>query len=255
MKKAVKVVLAIMSMASMLALAACGNKDAAAAKKMVDYLQLKYGETFVVDTIGGGYGTLTTNTLKAEVYPEGHPDRKFQVEISKDLDKVWDSYMNVIMAEKLDQQLAERAQVIFQKPAWVKSYLTNGGLSFPDTDLNDKDMSVSDYVKKKRTYVVANIFLDAGGPAVPAAAAPLIDQMADAGLQMGMDDLYVDVYYLKPAAFQSVAANYSKEKDPMVFYAQKENCFSKGFTEVVEGQKKYSLNEIIEKFHSLSESD
>jgi len=252
MKKAMKVVLAIMSMALMLALAACGNRDAAAAKKISSYLQGKYDETFVVDAIGGGYGTLTTNTLKAEVYPEGRPDRKFKVEITKDLDKVWDSYMNVLMAEKLDQQVAELAQSIFQKPVWVKSYITNGGLSFPDTDLNDRNISLIDYMNIKQTYVVANIFLDAQTPADSETEAPRIDQMADAGLKMGMEDLYVDVYYLKPEAFKTVNTKYDVEKEPMIFYAQQENCFSKGFTEVVKGQKKYTIDEIVNKFHKIS---
>jgi|GEM_PF-1363785 len=249
-KKTIKVVLVIMSMASMLALAACGNRDHAAAKKITSYLKTKYNETFVVDAIGGGYGTLTTNTLKAYVYPDGHPDRRFNVEITKDLDKVWDSYMNVLMAEKLDQQATELAQSIFQKQVWVKSYITNGGLSFPDTDLNDRTLSLTDYIKLKTTYVVVNVFIDAQAPADPATEAPYIDRMADAGLEMGMSELYVDVYYLKPDSFKGVRTRYLTDQDPLEFYLKKENTFSNGWTEVKEGKKKYTVEEIVKKFNT-----
>jgi len=244
----VKAVLAIMSITSLLALTACGSKDQAAAKKITSYLNSKYNETFVVDAIGGGYGTLTTNTLKAEVYPEGQPERKFKVEITKDLSKVWDSYMNVLMTEKLDVKATELAREIFQKPVWVKSQVGNFGLSFPDTSLHDKNMSLSDYLQSQRADLTIEIYIDSGSDIDTSLETRYVKQFADQCMTAGMKDGYIDIFYLHTLAFQNIQQVYVKQENPIKYYQQDENSYNDTWTQIADGKLQQSADEITSNF-------
>lgn len=82
---------------ALLNLFGCENKEQKAAKKIVEALEQKYGEEFVLDSIGGGYGTMNSNTFKAMVHPKKYKTIRIAVEITKDLEKVYDDGQPIIL--------------------------------------------------------------------------------------------------------------------------------------------------------------
>ena len=64
-----KVMILLMGILSAVLLTACRANDKTAEQEILGALNQKYGEEFVVVAIGGGYGTITTNILKVECYP------------------------------------------------------------------------------------------------------------------------------------------------------------------------------------------
>lgn len=190
MKSMNKVVLVLMNIFSLLNLAACGEQNKEVAEKITLYLDQKYGEEFVVDKIGGGYGTITSNTIRAIAYPKESPHQTFQVEISKDLKTVWDTYMNIVIAESLDQELTKIINEKVTSEFRIKSYLTSNGLSFPNQDFTDKTMEINQYLDDNVDVSIFVMF-EHDADVTKAQQAETLYQIANAATASGVTDTYI----------------------------------------------------------------
>lgn len=133
----------IVMMITLLSLFGCENKEQKAAKKIVEALEQKYGEEFVLDSIGGGYGTMNSNTFKAMVHPKKDKTIRIAVEITKDLEKVYDDYLNEAVARNAQKPIEEMAQTIWSDARVIVANDTV--LTYPEhTDLN---MSYEEFLK------------------------------------------------------------------------------------------------------------
>ncbi len=251
MRKMQKVVLIFMGIFSMILASACGDQDKEAVEKIEQSLKEKYGEEFTVEKIGGGYGTVTTNTLKAIVSPKSAPEKKFDVEITKDLDKVWDKYMNVVMAEKMDEVANGMAKSVFGKEVWVKSHFTSRGLLFPDNKLNDKNLNVEEYIKLNPDMdVMLDIFVKADTEVDINKQAQMIDKMADELLKEGVKYGGVSAYYVKPETFNNIQIEYSNAEagnelgSVIEYFSSEERSFNDSYVFITEYEKEQSLEEI-----------
>jgi hypothetical protein len=251
MRKMQKVVLIFMGIFSMILASACGDQDKEAVEKIEQALKEKYGEEFTVEKIGGGYGTVTTNTLKAIVSPKAAPENKFDVEVTKDLDKVWDKYMNVVMAEKMDEVANGMANTLFGNGVWVKSHFTSRGLLFPDNKLNDKNMDVEEYIKLNPDMdVMVDVFVKADTEVDINKQAKLIDKMADELLQTGVKYGGVSSYYVKPDTFNNIKTEYanaaagSELGSVIEYFSSDERSFNDSYVFITEYKKEQSLEEI-----------
>lgn len=215
MRKFVKVVLIVMSIISTVSLVACGNKDKAAEKVILKQLKSKYNEEFVVDSIGGGYGTLTTNTLKAECYPKGYQNKKFKVEITKDLKTVWDSYMNVVMAEKLDKVMEEIAKKNFGQVTVKTMFDTR--MAFPEA--SDKGMSLKEYYKATPVLdALIFIFIKCDSDINTTKEAEKIKSLSADMINEGINNSIINIFYMKPDIFNNAGSDYYKLKDIKEIY-------------------------------------
>ncbi|WP_314586779.1 hypothetical protein [Paenibacillus terrigena] len=138
-----KVVLILIVSLSIFSMMGCESKDEKAAKRIVEALQEKYGQEFVVDSIGGGWGTMNSNTLKAIVKPQKDPSIKVAVEITKDLKDVYDDYLNEAVAKAAEKPIAEIANSI-----WGESRVNvanDTGMTYPEH--SDTNMSYEQFLK------------------------------------------------------------------------------------------------------------
>jgi hypothetical protein len=213
MKKLNRVVLVFMGIFSMILASACGDQDKAAVEKIEQTLKEKYGEEFQVEKIGGGYGTVTTNTLKAEAASKVNPAEKFEVEITKDLDKVWDSYMNVVMSNKMDKAANDMAKSVFGEDVWVKSTISSRGLSFPDENFNDQKIAIQEYLgSDSNLSTMLHVFSRKESSVDIDAEAENINRFADELINLGVKYGSVRVYYVQPGVFQDIESEYAKAK-------------------------------------------
>lgn len=161
-------VLTLMLLVSMFSFMGCGSesKDEKAAKKILSSLHEKYGEEFVLDGIGGGWGTMNNNTLKAMVYPKKDETIRFPVEITKDLKKVYDKYLNQVVARNEEPHIQEMAKSI-----WPDSKLiiaNDTGLTYPEH--SDTRMSYKEFLdiypmntQLVKIYLNADHYMDTKG--------------------------------------------------------------------------------------------
>ncbi|WP_195571377.1 hypothetical protein [Paenibacillus sp. 1001270B_150601_E10] len=135
-----------MNLLPLIALFGCesqSNKYVAAAKRIEEALQQKYGEGFVVEKIGGGFGTVNSNTIKSMASPKSDPTIKFQVEITKDLEKVYDKYLNEIVAQSNIKPIEEMARKFWSD---AKITITNDTVWTYPTHV-DKDITYEEFLK------------------------------------------------------------------------------------------------------------
>ncbi|MCP3776053.1 hypothetical protein NLX71_22585 [Paenibacillus sp. MZ04-78.2] len=248
-----RLVLRIVMLLSLVTLMGCGQEYKDAGEKMTRYLNDKYGEEFVIENVGGGYGSgvFSTDTIKAEAYPKHSPRHRFRAEISKDFSKVWDNYMNMIMADKFDAKMMKVSQEVFeQKDVWVKSYLNSGGLAFPARDLNNKNMSIEDYFKAEQLYGIAiDVFIKSEPDIDKEREAEKVDQLVAKIVELQeFKNGAIDVYYLKPSSFERVSTDFFTVKVPIDYYRQKEVSYAHTFAEISDGKKKYTVKEILSHF-------
>ncbi|OMD41077.1 hypothetical protein [Paenibacillus odorifer] len=152
-------VLTLMLLVSMFSFMGCGSesKDEKAAKKILSSLHEKYGEEFVLDGIGGGWGTMNNNTLKAMVYPKKDETLRFPVEITKDLKKVYDKYLNQVVARNEEPHIQEMAASIWPDSKVIVANET--GLVYPEH--SDTKISYEQFLKLYPTNTqVVTVYLN-----------------------------------------------------------------------------------------------
>ena len=224
------------------------NKDKAAAEKIEKFLEEKYGEEFVVYAIGGGYGTLTTNTLKADVYAKSRPDKMFDVEITKDLETIWDKYMNVLMEEKLDKVVTEMAKPIFGEEIYVRTAYSLGGLVFPDIELNDRDMDPIEYSKhKKKAIEVIDLFIKTEKNIVKFEEAEKIVDFAELLNNKGLQNVDITFFYIKPSEFENLDNELESIDNEIEYFSNSKKAFNVTWIER-EYLKKDSIEDVVNNF-------
>lgn len=140
-----KAVLIPMAFLTLLSLFGCGKpKDERAADEILKSMQEKYGEEFVLDGIGGSWGTMNNNTLKAIVRPKDDPTLKVPVEIMKDFSKIYDKYLNQRVARNEEPKIEELARVYWPDAEVVIANDTR--LTYPVE--NDTSMSYPEFLKR-----------------------------------------------------------------------------------------------------------
>ncbi|MGZ9584929.1 hypothetical protein [Paenibacillus marinisediminis] len=221
-KKAVLILMVLFSIFSMIG---CGSKDEKAAKRIVEALQEKYGKEFVVDSIGGGWGTMNNNTLKAIVKPKDDPSIKVAVEITKDLKDVYDKYLNKAVAKAAVQPITEMANSIWGES---KVYVENDTvMTYPEH--SDTSMSYEQFLKLYpmnrqlvEVYLNCERYIDSNGG---------MDEQAEidkykAFAQKLADQKYmrssIYIWYITPDAYDRFDEAKNSEMTVLTFYNDEE---------------------------------
>jgi len=220
-----KVVLILLLSLSIFSMIGCESKDEKAAKRIVESLQEKYGKEFVVDSIGGGWGTMNSNTLKAIVKPKDDLSIRVAVEITKDLKDVYDDYLNEAVAKAAVEPITEMANSI-----WGESRVevTNDtGMTYPEH--SDTNMSYEQFLKLYpmnwqlvKVYLNCERYIDSNGD---------MDQQGEIGKYKAFakklaDNKYmrssISIWYITPDAYDrfdeaknsdSTVINYFKDEE------------------------------------------
>lgn len=133
---------------ALIGLLGCGkSREEKAEKRILEALQVKYGEQFVLDSIGGGWGTMNSNTLTAVVRPAEDKTLKVPVEITKDLKDVYDLYLNQAVARNEKPRIKAIAEQFWPGSMIIISNDTR--LRYPED--NDINMSYTEFLRKNPT--------------------------------------------------------------------------------------------------------
>jgi len=105
--------------------AACQPQMQQASELIAAKLNEKYGQEFVVQDMGGGYGSLDNTTWKATVYPKDDPSLTFTATVKKDLSVVQDYYLGATVARELEKSLENDIQQMTGSASIVRIHLTD----------------------------------------------------------------------------------------------------------------------------------
>lgn len=259
-------VLTLMLILSMFSFMGCGSgsRDEKAEKKILSFMQEKYGEEFVLDGIGGGWGTMNNNTLKAIVKPKKDEKIKVKVEITKDLEKVYDKYLNQVVAKNDEPTIQEMAASI-----WPDSKITianDTGLVYPEH--SDTKMSYEQFLKLYPTntlvimiYLNSENYIDSKGN---------MDQKSEIEKYMALAKMLrekryvssdISIGYLTPEAYERFDALKKTEDNISQFYSDETRKTGvinivtvSGYSLGTDGQIKESREEIEEFFNKWKEN-
>lgn len=143
-----------------------GSREEKAEKRILEAMQEKYGKEFVLDSIGGSWGTMNNNTLKAVVRPADDNTLKVPVEITKDLKDVYDMYLNQAVARNEQPKIEAIAKQFWPDSKIVISNDTK--LMYPED--NNTSMSYKEFLEKNpnntmliKVYVNGDPYVDNKG--------------------------------------------------------------------------------------------
>ena len=200
----------------------CESKSEKASRIILSTLEDRYNEEFVIDSIGNSWGTSDNSTIKAFAYPVNHKERMFRVTITKDLSKVEDKYMLVLMEDKLNEFTEKAYQTDFEKK--IHTYI---GSDFGSEDY--EDMTLEEYFEKNsNTGVVIQIFLNIEDE-------ENIDKLKEAKTISEFISTYSSknypinnllIYYMKSEEFDKIMLDDSKVSDNFATYMNDEYSYN-----------------------------
>ncbi len=121
----------------------CQSPSEKAEKVIEAALYEKYGEEFVVDYIRDGYaGTMNSNILRGIARPKSDPSIRVTFEITKDLERVYDNYLNKVVAKNAETPIEALAQSLWPDSRIEVALDTN--LVYPEH--NDIAMSYEEFL-------------------------------------------------------------------------------------------------------------
>lgn len=186
-----KAVLIPMAFLTLFSLFGCGKpRDERAAEEILKSMQEKYSEEFVLDGIGGSWGTMNNNTLKAIVRPKEDPTLKVPVEITKDFKEMYDLYLNMRVARNEEPKIETLART-YWPDANIEIY-NDTKLTYPVE--NDTSMTYPDFAQRYpmntqiiSVYLDASQYLDGQGN---------MDQQAEVNKYLEFADVLADHHYI-----------------------------------------------------------
>ena len=198
MKLIKKAVLLIIMAASMFN-GGCMSQDEKAEKVILETLEKKYGEEFVLEGIGGGWGTMNNNTLKAYCYPKRDKTLSFYVEITKDLEKVYDDYLNICVGRNSVEPIEKLAQTV-----WSESRVDVANdtiLSYPTH--TDTTMSFQEFYKLyPHNWQLIDVFVKAPETVDVEAEVDRFEKFAELLKENKFLKSSITIVYLKPGAYE-----------------------------------------------------
>lgn len=124
-------------------LGGCGMSQDAAAEKVKAHLEEKYGEEFVIEASGGGFGTADNTTWKVIFHPAAEPGLRGYATVGKDDGEVQDYYTGARVAREVVEAVQSDVAGILAGRVLMES-----GVSFENpmmAESGTRDMSASDY--------------------------------------------------------------------------------------------------------------
>lgn len=138
-----KVILGGMIMMMAIGQAGCGMSNQKAQKIILEKLEEKYGEPFVVAAIGESWGAMNSSTIKGNCYPEADSSRRFQVEINRDTEIVYDKYLNKVVGKNEEENIEALVSQVWEES--IIQVTNDTGMVYPEE--NNKEMTFKEFLE------------------------------------------------------------------------------------------------------------
>lgn len=120
----------------------CGMSNEKAEKIILEKLEEKYGEPFVVAAIGENWGAMNSSTIKGNCYPEADSSRRFQVEINRDTEIVYDKYLNEVVGKNEEENIETLVKQVWEES--IVQVTNDTGMVYPEE--SNKEMTFKEFL-------------------------------------------------------------------------------------------------------------
>lgn len=217
-KKAIAV---MMMTVLLLGLPGCVSYEKAG-KKLLRFLEEKYGEEFILEGIGGGYGTMNNNTLKAVVRPKRDPTMRVMAEITKDLKQVFDNYLAVVVARNNIPEVEAVAKEIWPD---ARVHLANDMGPYASTKHTDLGMTYQEFIQLYPmntllvdVYVDADNYINPDGTMDEEGEYEKYKTFMDRMVEKGYISAFVSIIYTNPVYYAKFDEAMKSEYGPTFYY-------------------------------------
>ena len=138
-----KLILGGMIMMMALGQMGCGMSNQKAEKIILKKLEEKYGEPFVVAAIGESWGAMNSSTIKGNCYPEADSSRRFQVEINRNTEIVYDKYLNEVVGKNEEENIETLVKQVWEDS--IVQVSNDTGMAYPKE--NNKSMTFREFLE------------------------------------------------------------------------------------------------------------
>ena len=205
-------------------------------------LENKYGEKFEIKQTGGTFGA-TNDNKKLMCYPVSDKNAWFEVQVEKDLSKVYDDYQARLLEKLVAEKLEKETREVFGEEVTIKPYITTGYLNDKKIDFDTFDLGT--YIEQEDPDVILNVFINRENNNEDAAQIyNYIDSMNSYGINKDVMGIF---YFLKEDCYKDLEKEYyeriGKDKFYSYFYSS-ERSYSRLICERKDGKVTKSIDEI-----------
>lgn len=153
LKRMIRVVAVMMLVGSIGALGGCNRTEEVPkevekqmpkeGEMILAALEEKYGETFEMTGIGGRWGSMNSNTVKARCNPTKDKSMMFNVEMNRHTHIVYDKYLNVVVGRNEQETIQKIVDEIWDE-CRVDIY-NDTGIEYPEE--NNLDMRYEEFLR------------------------------------------------------------------------------------------------------------
>ncbi|WP_277473266.1 MULTISPECIES: hypothetical protein [unclassified Paenibacillus] len=219
---------------------------------MKEYLEEKYSEAFIIENVEDlryyRVGALTGGDVagvQAVAYPAGNREAEFRVEYWEKENVIEDSYINLIMSDKLAELVQEKVQSIWKAPAKLDTVYFEG----PFGSLPDSSYTPAAEVKDYPYSAGINVFMAQEGELDKPLQATRIRQLNQELKDYGITKFLSTVFFMNTEDYSNIEAtlqDIDEKKDHEYniysFCRPKADCWVSG------GQGDETVEELIEDF-------
>ena len=209
--------------------------------KTLEILKEKYGEEFAIKQTGGTFGA-TRNTRKLVCYPVNNPNDSFNVEVKRDLSKVYDEYFNRIMEHQLEDLVTPYAKEVFGDEVIVKAYLVGMFYEY------STDMDIKEYLEEnnipKGLYLFINIDKNELSYEDSEKIKIFLEKIA---MTCFGNDISISFFFIKPDSYVKVEEEFYNEKKSdniWKFYLDRDKIITGAGFEIINNEVTVNLDDI-----------
>ena len=216
-------------------------------------LENKYGEKFEIKQTGGTFGA-TNDNKKLMCYPVSDKNAWFEVQVEKDLSKVYDDYQARLLEKLVAEKLEKETREVFGEEVTIKPYITTGYLN--DKKIDFDNFNFEEYMKEEGPDIVLYLFINRINNSQDAET--IYNYVSNMN-KYNMGKIFMaSIYYLKEDAYKDVDKQYAMLRDRDEFYdyfLDKEVTYTNVICEMKDGVILESIEEINEKLETNSKRE
>lgn len=246
-RRILQVGLSVSILLGTLGLTGCKSYKEKLEEKIVQALEEKYEEPFVVYAIGGNWagGFPNSSTIDALCYPEADSSLRFVVEIHKETYEVYDKYLNRLVGRNEEPYIQALASKV-----WANSTVTvtnDTVMTYPEE--NDKTMRNSEFLSLySHNSQLVNVFISGEEQVNVEVEIEKIESLMNKLKGAGYESTYVSIIYLQPEYYNQIPEVKKETYDVDEYFDEGKKIYCRMGAEIKDGKVVLDKEQYIKNF-------
>ena len=218
--------------------------------KTLEILKEKYGEEFAMKQTGGTFGA-TRNTRKLVCYPVSNPNDSFNVEVKRDLSKVYDEYFNRIMEHQLEELVIPYAKEVFGDEVVVKPYLEGMFYNY------STGMDIKEYLRDNNPPILLYVFIKSNKEELSSEDNANIKLFLEKITEFNfIEEASISFFFTRSEVYNKIEEDIYEQKEKQniwAFYRDKDKIITGAKFKIIDSKVSVDLEEISNELQRMKE--